>query len=1261
MGLPPLFDEPQAQSSTTTLPPLFGESQSDVKSLPPLFGEIRNPVAEPWNLFPTTAGMIQHPGPMSALLPVAPIADLFRDVGVAGKTMVEQPLARQDMPFSTRLRKNLQSDRSLGSEYADNYIPALADKLVENGVPPEQVANELAVIHGGLSNALDIGGFFGTGGRQGVESLVQGGANIINRLRSGSRTQVPKIDLSTPQPVVSNIIEQGSPELPLAVDGTGQFNLTDVGQQAPVVKQKLKETPYENPIGPARDPGQQELNFTQGPSTPEVSTQAAPVPLFTSDSAPAASPVSTAPNMIEASAQPKLVPQDNVTQVSPQMQREIDQIARTPNPARSPAYRGLDKQQLQDLFVQRASKPVTVLPPDPAIEFARPQMKELSNPTNHADPFELIAGEQDRIRREQLIKDRQSVDDLVKREEASPGALADLKTILTEKNKRLGKKGAVGDLGDQTPVSDAERAAIDRWKVTHGPQLLKDFNSRAEDAATWVKKQYPTATAAEHAMMVQGISELKQGNKIENMNIGKYPEEQQKQIRELFKGNEAVLKTKPMTQKQMVEKAKDISTFPITESTLRSGEGQGAAELLRRKMSSVSQLKAIAEDPKLSAQEVIQKIQRLGLQDIKKISTEAGRTLGAGTIPVEAHVETLASMRKLVDRLREDPKLTSATSKALISELRKVNPGLDAHVTGAEIFKFLFRNFLTSGPLTLAANASSGVGAIAARAPMRALEVTSAKIRSLIGGKPTSATYKEIGAMLKGLHGALKGEQLPEQLVPKTFTDKYQASPLANLAATAKTKAGQKTLDVLDATIGYPERAMRATDDAVKNTLGMMEKYAAQARGEDVLNDQHVVDRITSAQSRLTFQDAMSMMGQSISRFRSSFSKGDPTLRRQAFDIATYSLQPFIQTVDRIIVGGFNLSGLGTVKTIAKMATGRYTGAISKGIKANESMGELLDRDVAAAMIGAPLFIWSGMQLAQRNITAGAPVDAGAREAFANTGKTEYSIKSNGRWIPTRLLPEPFATALQINLAVHQALAESKIAAEDAGTTAFKAALKVGTMLGTKQYLSGMNSLVSTLSNKGADTVNELPITKKILGAVAVPSIVKDVGVIKDTLLNRPRVVADTAIENVKRRAGMTSGMVPELNTFGEPVTHPMMGKVSNDPASILAEKFPPQPVERTRSGVKLTQQEYHDLKQNVGEQRKAVYTLLANNPVFQKATNGVQQFLTEQMVAVADEVGSTPQTIKELKSDPLYYDKELRTLLEIKKPGGERHFPFLK
>ncbi len=1077
-------------------------------------------------------------------------------------------------------------------------------------------------------------------------------------------------------------------------------------RNAPV---SVPENQYESPIGPARDQGQQTFDFTKGPEVPvfrstnEAAAQKNQLYREAYESAtgtggfkePASvekdlfgEPIVDKPNVIqEAVKQPVQGPiydplQDklNFSKPSTQMQKEIDQIARTPNAARSKPYQGLSKQEISDLFMQREQyKPVIKTELPSVFDTAQPTMKPLKGngeAIHMGDTYEMAATDADRIRREQLLLDRESVDSApiggdygtvdegalpeggLPVPEGAPSAVEDLKTII--KNIRV--KGVDPNIiemhaGAKPPdfeIGPDGQEALDRWKQEHLPKIVADMKKTGKSMAESMKAAYPQLSAEE-------IASLTKVAKIGNLNLVQYPDEQKKQLKELFAGKEDELKTKPMTDKQITEKANELTSLPVTEMITRSGEGQTAAEIRRRVMTDIAKLKAVSEDTTLSSQEMVQKMLQLGTQQTKKVKTEIGRALGGMKTPLEAQEESLASIRKIVDRLRADPNLSSAESQALVANMRTQFPEMEKNATPAEIFKFMFRNFITSSPRTLMANATSGYANVAIRPLMRSLEVTSAKIRSLISQNPTSATYKEIGAMYQGMYNALKnGEKLPESLKAKTFSDKYNVSPLATKAATAKTAFGKGALDVTNKVVSLPENVMRRTDEHVKNVLGNMEKYAAKARGEDFLSDQHVIDRITSAQARGSFQDDMSAIGKWVAQSRNFFSKQEPTAFNQTMDMFTYAIQPFIQTVDRIIANGWKTSILGTPTTAVKAAAGQYKGAFAKGIMKDEVKGEKFDRDVAAAMIGVPLFVWAGSQLAAGNITGAAPQDSAGREAFGNSGKTEYSLKVKGRWIPFRDLPEPMSTALQINVAMIQGMTAAKDKSKDMMEGAFGLVQKVGNMLGTKQYLGGMNSLLGSLSNKGYDTVNELPLTKKLVPSL-IPSAVKDVGVVKDTLQGKPRMMADTAIESLKRRAGMTDGMVPELNTFGEEVTHPMMGQDRGDAAHTLAEKFPPQPVERTREGVKLSQQEYYDLKKNVGQQRKQVYETLAKSDFFMKAPKGVQQTVVEEMLSRADEIGTQPQKIKELTKDPLYYDRALRILLEIDKPGGERHFPFLK
>lgn len=994
------------------------------------------------------------------------------------------------------------------------------------------------------------------------------------------------------------------------------------------------------PLGPIRDQGQQEFDFTQGPAAPVVST----------------------PPKVEP-AQPVIMPQDNVIQLSAQVQKEIDDISRMPNGARPEPYRGLTKPQIQDLFVQRvANKPVkqTVLPPE--FDIAHPVMKSLKTSTNLADPFEMGATEEDAVRRQQLIEDRNSVNDLVTKDEAAtedPSTLADIKTVLSDIKLKAKDQNIIElHAGPKPPdfeLGPEGQAALERLKG----KVIETMKATGKSAVQVIQEMHPNLST-EEAMI------LAKAGKIGNLNLRQYPDQQKQQLKDLYAGKENKLKTKPMTQRQIVEKAKELTSFPKVEAIKKSGEGSLAAEKVGSQMAHIAKMQAIAEDPKLSAQDTIKRVMELDTEGDKKVSTEIARALNSGNIPLEAQQEKLDAFRKIVDRLRTEP-----NAKGILAQLKSKFPEAEHATTVAEVFKEVYRNSLTSSPVTWGINAGSNYGNVATRIPKRVLEITAEKVISKLSGNPTSATYKEVGAMLKGLSNSLKGEKLPEALKSQTFTDKYTVSPLETLAANAKTKVGQTALDVTGKIIHTPAKIMQAADEHAKNMLGMMEMEASKARGEDVLNDQHAIERIIGSQARGSFQDEMSSIGKWVGDWRNYWARKEPTAFNQAMDMATYSLQPFIQTVDRIIAGGINHSILGAGTTALKAITGKYTGAIAKGVGFDPMAREKMSRDMAAVMIGAPLFAWTWSQFAQGNIIGAAPQGTAGQETFSNAGKTEYSIKKDGLWISLRYIPEPIATAIQINLALLQGGAEAKNKQQGMSSAIFNGVKNVGYMLGTKQYLGGMNSLMNAVTTKESDDVssptdagnslNRNTVMKKIVPAIAVPAIAKDAGVVINTLRGKPRVMADTAMQAAQRRTGFTDNMVPELNTFGEAVTHPMMGKVNNDPAYALAEKFPPQPVDRTVDGVKLSQQDYHDLKQSVGQQRKRVYEALANSKGFTTAPEGAQQLVVEDMVAEADKIGSLPEKVRELQSDPLYYNRRLRTLLNIQKPGGERHFPSLK
>jgi hypothetical protein len=261
-----------------------------------------------------------------------------------------------------------------------------------------------------------------------------------------------------------------------------------------------------------------------------------------------------------------------------------------------------------------------------------------------------------------------------------------------------------------------------------------------------------------------------------------------------------------------------------------------------------------------------------------------------------------------------------------------------------------------------------------------------------------------------------------------------------------------------------------------------------------------------------------------------------------------------------------------------------------------------------------------------------------------------------------RFLPEAASTATQIVVALLDAQKQAKDEDNNiAGLTA-TALAKVGGVLLGKPYLGGLNSVFSSASGYGNREFGELPATRKLASAL-VPGAVKDVGVVKDTLFGRPRKVSDNVFQDLQRRAGATGSMVNELNTFGEPVTHPMSGKDrTNIPKYKLLMEAPPPQLDKKLDGYELTQKEYHQIKQELGKRYDAMYTMFANDETFMQQSTGYKKTEIDDEVAAINEDVLSRYKDAMYSRDIEYADPYLRKLKQLKQPRKDYNkniFPF--
>lgn len=847
------------------------------------------------------------------------------------------------------------------------------------------------------------------------------------------------------------------------------------------------------------------------------------------------------------------------------------------------------------------------------------------------------------------IKENPLIEDLHPMESGVPKKTA-MGEALKKSKKGLGNKGqAVAPIPEG---EDVAKAAAEGAKK----EVLKslEISSLPEGVKEQLRELYAQQKAG------KPVKEL-----VARLNISKFPKEQQAQIRELFKGKESKLSAPAISNDATRARAENMEHLPIAQEIWRHPAGQVRAEVTKMGSDAHARLLSIAKDPTVAGIEKVKAVNQLGLEKLQKVSSELGGGLQALKMKTEVSKDQMDALKLIIDQLRADPTLSRKATQIAIKELTRPFPDLEGHVSVPAIYKFIFRNFITSGWKTITSNAVSNTARAAVLPATKAIDVTTKKLVSMMNGTPTNATYKEVGAVVRGLWDALRGKKIEPEFFASTKTDKYGANPFDLLSEMAPTAKEAKAWKIAGKVIAYPEWAMRGPDIYAKNMIGLAEKYAAKARGED-LSKFATQEGIKDAQLKATFQDEMSRVGKIIARFRGSAATLKPGPATDAIDMLLYSIQPFVQTVDRIIGGGLKMSPAGWFNPVLQAMEGSYRGAFAKGAAHDPAAAARLAEDMAYIAAGLPLTMATIDQYRKDNLIGAQPTDPKQLEAFKTAGKIPYSFRLNGTYHPMRLLPEPAASGAQFTVAILDAMKEGAVSGQEAAMQLWQGMLHFGGVVVGKPYLGGLNSVLSSFSTPLAGKANpktplELPAVRKI-GSAGVPSVVKDVAEIKDAITGTPRKMSDNLLQDWRRRSGQTAGMQDELNVFGEPLTYGMIGSdlAARDPKYKLLQDVPPPTLDRNMMGYELTQEEYHDLKQELGQQYDMLYSMFSEDPGFMEMPQGVKATILEPLIAEARTRAMQRIKVDLQMRDPMYANEDLRRLFELKHPQKEEStFPF--
>jgi hypothetical protein len=276
------------------------------------------------------------------------------------------------------------------------------------------------------------------------------------------------------------------------------------------------------------------------------------------------------------------------------------------------------------------------------------------------------------------------------------------------------------------------------------------------------------------------------------LNISHFPDEQQAQIKDLYRdpADRAKLKSAPVSMEEIKARAEKMNNRPFESLQKRMDVTQEAAEYLNLQDEVTSKLKALRDSGTASAPE-IDKAMRSVVESLQKVKSAFGYKGWAMSEASKASDEQVAIIRELITQIRRDPGLSRRATQQAIAQLIKPLPDIKQGVNGPSIYKYLMRASMMSGPITPLVGVESNIGTTLVSPLVKAFNVTVDKVVSAIAKRPTPATYKEVGAVVKGMLEALQGKKLDPELFAKNRNDTYGNSPFDVLSDLAPTGSVQ--------------------------------------------------------------------------------------------------------------------------------------------------------------------------------------------------------------------------------------------------------------------------------------------------------------------------------------------------------------------------------------------------------------------------------------------------------------------------------------
>lgn len=382
------------------------------------------------------------------------------------------------------------------------------------------------------------------------------------------------------------LVPPSVPEIPaMRVLPDKQAVLSDVINRKTLSRNPIEQSSLqEEPVQPfPESPAQQQFDFTQGP-------QEAPMSLSELRKAALTAPEKDLP-AIQAKIQELLVP-DRSSSIIKEPETTVN---------RAPAEVSLPK---------ISEAPVRVKKVSPEEKALRARRLELFN---HAD--DLTPEQEAEL---QVINRKLTA--------KQPTALEDVKTIAKGLNRRIGKKGAIGDVGPKSELTQEELDAIQRFRNVHAPKLKEYLKQQGNTVEKYLAEKLPTFSDSQiknlaHYMTVQKLGES-------NLSLHNMTPENAAKAQKIAKDNFVDLgqstKGEPLTRSESIGRAGTPAAKDTAEALSNIDSRDAASGVSRLGLeANVALEKMLGKNP---TPEMIQTAND-ALESLKRAGTAAGRIL----------------------------------------------------------------------------------------------------------------------------------------------------------------------------------------------------------------------------------------------------------------------------------------------------------------------------------------------------------------------------------------------------------------------------------------------------------------------------------------------------------------------------------------------------------------------------------------------------------------------------------------------------------